>query len=74
MYFLSDDEAIIKGGKWGFIDSTGKEIVPPKYDSLVFFEDGFALMQISTRRGKISIDAVEYWEDDSVVPQQKNNQ
>ncbi|MCL1975778.1 MAG: WG repeat-containing protein [Firmicutes bacterium] len=34
------------GGKWGFIDMTGKEIIIPKYDSVEYFSDGLAAVCI----------------------------
>ncbi|MDL2228601.1 WG repeat-containing protein, partial [Odoribacter sp. OttesenSCG-928-L07] len=35
-----------EGGKWGIINSEGKEICPPKYDYIGVFRDGFALVNI----------------------------
>lgn len=29
-----------KDGKWGFIDNTGKIIIPPQYDDAYNFSDG----------------------------------
>jgi hypothetical protein len=41
-----DVGVVIKGGKWGFIDSTFKEVVPFKYDAVNFFSDGLAAVNI----------------------------
>lgn len=32
----------IKGGKWGFVDTTGKEIIHAQYNAVSTFEDGVA--------------------------------
>lgn len=37
---------VIEGGKWGFIDSTFKEVVPFKYDAVAFFSDGLASVNL----------------------------
>jgi hypothetical protein len=31
-----------KGGKWGFIDQTGKFVIEPKYDNVLPFQEGLA--------------------------------
>ncbi len=31
------------GGQWGFSDSTGKMLVPPRYDTVMVYRDGFAI-------------------------------
>ena len=33
--------------KWGFVDKTGKEIVPPKYDLALDFEGGVAEVEFN---------------------------
>ena len=37
---------MLQGGKWGLIDPTGKELVPPKYDRIVPLGD--ALFAVGT--------------------------
>ena len=32
--------------RWGFIDSTEKEAIPPKYDSVAYFKEGMAAVAI----------------------------
>jgi len=36
-----------KDGKWGYIDSTGKEIIPFQYDDAIGFGDGLAPVQLN---------------------------
>lgn len=35
-------------GKWGFVDKTGREIIPPKYDSVGPFSEGLAVVRMGT--------------------------
>ncbi|TNE81905.1 MAG: WG repeat-containing protein [Bacteroidetes bacterium] len=44
---------IQKGEKWGFIDSTGKEVVPPIYTEARPFSEGFAAVSVS-REGEFT--------------------
>jgi hypothetical protein len=40
--------------KWGFLDETGKEVIPYKYDmAFNFTDEGFALVQIDSKFGII---------------------
>lgn len=41
--FFSDE---VSGGKWGFIDKTGKEVISPKYDRVIAFTNGLALVNM----------------------------
>ena len=41
------------GGKWGFIDKTGKEIVLPKYNYADFFVEGLAPVELNGKWGYI---------------------
>jgi hypothetical protein len=54
----------LRSGSWGFIDSTGKEIIAPKYKVAGFFMEGFALVQ--TEKGVGYID-----KNDKVVIEDK---
>lgn len=38
---------IQKGDKWGFIDSTGKEVIPPIYTEARPFSEGFAAVSVN---------------------------
>ena len=40
-------------GKYGFIDKTGKEIIPIKYDNAEFFSEGLALVKLNNKYGFI---------------------
>lgn len=40
--FAADLKPIHKNNKWGFMDSTGKQVVEAKYDGVANFKDGFA--------------------------------
>lgn len=47
------------GGKWGFIDRTGKEVVPIKYDSVDFFNEGLAKVCLDGKCGFVDARGVE---------------
>jgi len=50
-YAVNDGMAkVFDGSKQGFIDVTGKEIIPPKYDAANSFCEGFALVQVDTTK------------------------
>ncbi len=40
-------------GKWGFIDESGREVVPCKYDEIGTFIDGLAIIGIDSKYGYI---------------------
>lgn len=40
------DNGYTSGGKWGFIDFTGKEVIPLKYDMVKDFSEGKAAVRI----------------------------
>ncbi len=46
-------------GKWGFIDETGREIVPVKYEACHPFHDGKAVVKRDGKYGFIDIDGHE---------------
>lgn len=52
-YDRNDDELI--GGKWGLVDISGKELIPPRYDELENFHDGLALVKLNGKYGFIDI-------------------
>ncbi len=42
---------IKENGKWGFIDATGKIVIPPQYDDCYYqFSEGLAAVQIDRKR------------------------
>ncbi len=45
--------------KWGTIDLTGKEIIPPKYDEPVYFHDGFATTELKGKYGVVNLSGKE---------------
>jgi len=53
------DERTFSGGKWGFIDKTGKLVVPLKYDDGSRFSDGMAIVKIGTKQGCINKSGAE---------------
>ena len=42
-----------KHGKWGFIDNTGKMVVPLQYDLVLGFNEGLALVRVGEKWGFI---------------------
>jgi hypothetical protein len=40
-------------GKWGYIDKTGKEVIPLKYDNVFPFSEGLARVELNGRWGYI---------------------
>ena len=47
-------EEVLTNAKWGFIDKTGKFIIPPIYEYLApFFSEGLAYVQINGKSGFI---------------------
>lgn len=53
-----------KGNKWGFIDKTGKIVIPCKYNTAYPFDKGIAWVRLNdAKRGYISKNGTEYWED-----------
>jgi hypothetical protein len=44
---------IQRGGKWGFIDRTGRVVVAPKYDQALEFSDGMAAVRVGKKWGYI---------------------
>jgi hypothetical protein len=43
-------------GRWGYVDSTGKFLIPPQFDSAGTFSEGLAPVELDRRFGYISID------------------
>ncbi len=45
--------AVRLNGKWGFIDKSGNEVIPIKYDEAFIFIEGLALVSLNHKRGFI---------------------
>ncbi|MFM8430738.1 MAG: WG repeat-containing protein, partial [Holophagaceae bacterium] len=43
---LGSSLGLVEGGQWGFVDETGKEVIPPKYDWVDYFHNGFARVNV----------------------------
>jgi hypothetical protein len=59
--FVDELAAVYLNNKWGFIDKTGKEIVPVKYDgvSKLGFIDGVAYVKLQSKWGYVDRDGNE---------------
>ncbi len=44
---------VCKGGKWGYIDTTGTVIIPIKYESADDFSEGFAAVEMKGKKALI---------------------
>jgi hypothetical protein len=54
VYSFSEGLAMVKlNGKWGFIDKTGKEIIPLKYDGAHSFSEGLVVVELNEKYGFI---------------------
>lgn len=52
--------AVSVGGKWGYIDKTGKFAVNPQYDSASEFDKGVAQVGLKVARTDSLIDKYQY--------------
>lgn len=50
-----DVAAVQKDGKWGYIDKSGREVVPCKYDYIGNFVDGVASVKLNRKSGFVDI-------------------
>ncbi len=57
--FQEDIAIVQKRGKFGAIDTTGKEIIPPKYDNLTSFDKGQAIFTQNVLKGIVGKDGKE---------------
>src|SRR5215471_618019 len=53
-YFSSGLAAVKIGEKWGFVDATGSQVIPPKFDAAYYFRDGVAVAGLDS--GEVLID------------------
>ena len=49
--------------KWGYIDKTGKEVIPCKYDVAIFFSEGLARIKLNGEYSYIDKTGKECFED-----------
>jgi hypothetical protein len=60
---FSEGLACVKlNGKYGYLDKTGKEIIPLKYESAVPFSHGLARVWVNKKERYIGRDGTEYFE------------
>lgn len=52
-YFSEGLAAVSKGGKWGYIDTTGKIVIAPQFDAPGIFLDGLAQFKVGKKWGYI---------------------
>ena len=50
-----DEHGNTVGGKWGFIDKTGKWVTNPQFDAVTDFKDGLAAASIGGEPGEDGI-------------------
>ena len=57
---LSEGLVVVQlNGKWGFVDVTGKEVVPVKYDHVWRFKEGLASVELKRKRGFVDKEGKE---------------
>ena len=52
---MNASQRIMKGGKCGFIDKTGKVVIPLQYDGATDFSDGLAAVQKGRKQYLINL-------------------
>jgi len=62
-------KATQKDKLWGYVDDSGKEVIPPKYDSALDFCDEIARVTKDGREGYINLKGIEYWEEVQEAPE-----
>ncbi|MUG44313.1 hypothetical protein GNP95_04795 [Paenibacillus woosongensis] len=50
-----------KGGKWGYVDSSGKEVIKYKYQSVWVFENGVAPFENKDKYGYMNKEGNHIW-------------
>ncbi|MFA5404029.1 MAG: WG repeat-containing protein, partial [Ignavibacteria bacterium] len=68
-FFNEGYSKINRDGKYGFINTKGKEVIPPKYNYVSNFHHGLAKVkyyksEYHSEYGYIDINGTEYWEDE----------
>ena len=53
----ADRYAVPVGKQWGFIDHTGKVVIPAKFDEVAYFSEGLAAVRVGSKWGGTSTKA-----------------
>ena len=53
--FIDGLARVQRDGKWGFIDKSGKEVIPCVWDDIYYFIDGLALVEQNEKYGFINL-------------------
>jgi hypothetical protein len=56
-----DKKGFFEGGKWGYIDKTGKYIINPQFDEAMGFNEGLASVRIGDKWGYIDKNGKFVW-------------
>jgi WG containing repeat len=48
-YFYEDRRQVNINDKWGFIDKSGKLVIPAQFDNVDYFREGFAKVEINNK-------------------------
>ena len=60
---FSEGLALIRlNGKYGFIDKSGTEVIPCKYDEAYSFYKGRAEVKLNGKQGYVNKSGVETWD------------
>ena len=57
-----NDEGRFVGGKWGYVDTTGKMVIEPQFDDVWVFSHGLACVFIGSKMGYIDKTGKYVWE------------
>jgi hypothetical protein len=49
------------GGRWGFIDKSGKIVINPQFDEAMAFADGLARVKVGHKTGYINTAGKYIW-------------
>jgi len=49
------------GGRWGFIDKSGKIVINPQFDEAMAFTDGLARVKVGHKTGYINASGKYIW-------------
>jgi hypothetical protein len=57
LFQFSEGRARVRlGSRWGFIDVTGIEVIPPQYDSVTPFDRGVSIVELNGKVMAIDLD------------------
>ncbi len=54
IFFAEGLASVSQQGKWGFINKTGKVLVPVEYETTLHFEDGLAAVKLNNEWGFVN--------------------